>query len=348
MMQSSNSSSHSEAGGGDAVPSTMEAWCQHRYGGPEALRRERVPVPEVAGDQVLVRVAATSINAADRYIADPALLMRPMVGGLRGPKAPIGGLDVAGTVVAVGADVTRFAVGDEVFGDCGGGFGRYAVSAADVLAPAPTSLSLVDAAGVPVAALTALQGLRDHGHVERGSRVLVNGASGGVGTFAVQVAVALGAHVAAVCSTKNMDSARSLGASEVVDYTTTDVIDHFAGRGETFDIVFDVAGVHTTKQRAQLLAPGGRCVFVGAPSGGRILGPIRRLIPSMIAGKFRRAEFVAFVAQANGDDMATLAEMIDAGQIRTVVDEVVPFDELPTALGRFRQGHVAGKIVVQH
>ena len=234
-----------------------------------------------------------------------------------------------------------------MFGNIGGGFGRYASGPAEVLAPVPASMSPVEAAGVPVAGLTALQGLRDHGEVETGSRVLVNGASGGVGTFAVQVAVALGAGVTAVCSTRNVEQARSLGASEVIDYTTTDLIDHVVGRGETFDVVFDVAGVHSTRQLVQLLSPGGRCVFVGAPGGGRILGPLRHLVPSMIAGRLRRENFVAFVAQANGDDMTTLAEMIDAGQVRTVVDAVMPFDELPAALTRFRQGHVAGKIIVE-
>ena len=190
--------------------------------------------------------------------------------------------------------------------------------------------------------------MRDHADVGAGTRVLVNGASGGVGTFAVQVAVALGAEVTAVCSTKNVDTARELGASDVVDYTTTDVIDHFVGRGDVFDVVFDVAGVHSTKQRARLLAPGGRCLFVGAPSGGRILGPIRGLVPSVVAGWIRRAEFVTFVAKPNGDDMATLAEMIDAGQVRTVVEETFGFEQVPAALTRFRQGHVAGKIVVEH
>lgn len=326
----------------------MYAWLQQRYGDPSTLERSEVPVPTVDAGQVLVRVAATSINAADRYLSDPALFMRPMVGGLRAPKDPVGGLDVAGTVVAVGADVDRFVVGDRVFGNVGGGFGGYTASDAKALASAPTSMSLVEAAGVPVAGLTALQGLRDHGEVGAGTRVLINGASGGVGTFAVQVAAALGAETTAVCSTKNVDAARGLGASEVIDYTKTDVIDHFVGRGERFDVVFDVAGVHSTKQRARLLEPGGRCVYVGAPSGGRLLGPLRTLIPSMVAGQFRRANFVMFVAKSNGTDMATLAEMIDAGQVRTVVDEVISFDNLPAALARFRQGHVSGKIVVEH
>jgi len=343
-MNSTSAIKHSSA----AIPETMDAWIQSRYGDPSTLERSEMPVPTIASDEVLVRVAATSINAADRYLSDPALLMRPMVGGLRRPKNTIGGLDVAGTVVAVGSGVTQLTVGDDVFGDFGGGFGRYSAGPASALATAPPSMSPAEAAGVPVAGLTALQGLRDHGEVAAGSRVLVNGASGGVGTFAVQVAAALGAHVTAVCSTKNVDTARELGADEVIDYTTTDVVGHFVGRRETFDVVFDIAGVHSTKQRAQLLAPGGRCVFVGAPSGGRILGPIRRLIPSMVAGWFRRAHFVAFVAKSNGDDMATLGDMIERGQVRTVVDDVVPFDELPAALTRFREGHVAGKIVVEH
>lgn len=330
------------------VPATMTAWTQTRYGDPSALERREVPVPTIGPDQVLIRVAATSINAADRYIADPALLVRPMVGRLRGPKEPVGGLDVAGTIVAIGDTVDRFAVGDAVFGDLGGGFGPYVAGAAEVVARAPASMSLVEAAGVPVAGLTALQGLRDHGRLRAGDRVLVNGASGGVGTFAVQVAAALGAEVTAVCSTKNVDAARGLGAADVVDYTTTDVVAHLVESGRTFDIVFDVAGVYSTKQLARLLSPEGRCVFVGAPSGGRILGPIRSLIPAMIAGRLRRAEFVSFVAKSNGDDMATLAAMIDAGQVRTVVDEVLPIAELPAAFARFRQGHLAGKIVVEH
>lgn len=326
----------------------MTAWTQTRYGDPSVLERDEVPVPTIGPDEVLIGVAATSINAADRYLADPALLMRPMVGRLRGPKELVGGLDVAGTIVAIGHAVDGFAIGDEVFGDLGGGFGPYVAGSTDLIARAPSAMSLVEAAGVPVAGLTALQGLRDHGRLRAGERVLVNGASGGVGTFAVQVATALGAEVTAVCSTKNVDTARELGAADVVDYTTTDVIDHFVENGRTFDIVFDVAGVHSTKQLARLLSPEGRCVFVGAPSGGRILGPIRSLIPAMIAGRLRRAEFVSFVAKSNGDDMATLAAMIDAGQVRTVVDEVMPIAELPAAYTRFRRGHLAGKVVVEH
>ena len=324
----------------------MKAWTQDRYGDASKLTLATVPVPVPADDEVLVDVAATSINAADRYFSDPALLMRPMLGGLRGPKSLIGGLDVAGTVVAVGSGVDRFEVGDRVFGDVGGGFGAFTAARHDRLALLPEAVSFEQAGGVPVAGLTALQGFRDIAGVESGQRVLVNGASGGVGTFAVQVAVALGAEVVAACSTPKVDEAKALGATEGVDYTAVDVIDHFVGRSERFDVLFDVAGVHSVKARAQLLTDDGCCVFVGAPSGGSIFGPLLGFAGMMIAGKLSSGDFRSFTAKSDGDDMAVLAEMMGRGQVRTVVEDVIPFAEMPDAMRRFAAGHLAGKLVV--
>ncbi|MFK8022927.1 MAG: NAD(P)-dependent alcohol dehydrogenase [Ilumatobacter sp.] len=324
----------------------MEAWTQHRYGDASKLALATVPVPVPADDEVLVDVAATSINAADRYFSDPALLMRPMLGGMRRPKSPIGGLDAAGTVVAVGSGVDRFEVGDRVFGDVGGGYGAFTAARHDRLAQLPDSVSFEQAGGVPVAGLTALQGLRDVAGLESGQRVLVNGASGGVGTFAVQVAAAMGADVVAVCSTPKLDEAKSLGASEVVDYTAVDVIDDFVGRGDRFDVLFDVAGVHSVRDRAKLMTDDGCCVFVGAPSGGSVFGPLLGFAGMMIAGKLSSGEFKSFTAKSDGDDMAVLAEMMERGQVRTVVEDVLPFAELPEAVRRFAAGHLAGKLVV--
>ncbi len=330
------------------IPSTMTAWVQDRYGDSSRFERRDVPVPELAADEVLVRVAATSLNAADRYMSDPALVMRPMLGGLRGPKDPIGGLDVSGTVAALGSDVSSLAVGDRVFGEVGGGFGAFCAAKASRLAVVPDTVSLDDAAGVPIAGLTALQGLRNVAEVSDGAAVLVNGASGGVGTFAVQIARALGATVTAVCSTKNVELARSLGSTDVVDYRSVDVIDHFTSAERRFDVIFDVAGVHSVRERSRLLMPDGICVFVGAPSGGRVAGPIPALLGSIIAGRLARGRFSSFVAESNGDDMAVLAEMMASGAVRTVVEDVMSIDEVPAAMTRFKQGHLAGKLILTH
>ena len=325
----------------------MRAWIQDRYGPSDVFRLGDVAIPDIGPEDVLLRVHATSINAADRYSTLGVPLVMRVGSGLRRPKRRVAGSDAAGVVVAVGGAVTRFQPGDRVVGQITGAWAEYATAREAALAPMPRSGSFADAAALPLAGLTALQGLRDHGHVRPGQRVLVNGASGGVGTFAVQVAVALGATVTAVCSTSKVATATELGAAEVIDYTTTDVFRTLADRGERFDVVFDLAGADSVRRRAMVLAPGGVCLVAGGPRGGKVFGPITGLVRSLIGGWFVHGRFRTFVSASNGDDVGELVRLVDTRQLRSVIDRTYRFDELPKALTAFESGHTAGKLVVE-
>lgn len=346
-------STPSAASAASAAPvpgSTMRAWTQRRFGGPDVLELREVPVPEPGPGEVLIAVEASSINAADHYmIGGGALVMRPMF-GIRRPRATVPGLDVAGTVVATGPEVRRLAIGDRVFGEIGGTWAQFAVGLEEKLAVAPDTADDIGAVGgLPVAGLTALQGLRDHGRVGHGTSVLVYGATGGVGSFAVQIASALGADVTAVCSAANAERVRSLGATEVVprdDDPGGDVIDRLVASGRRFDVVFDVAGVQSSRRRSRLLTDGGLCLLAGGPSGGPVLGPIRPLAAAIVTGLVLPGRFRPFVASGNADDLATLASIVDEGSLRTVVDETFTFERIPDAYERFLTSSKTGKLVV--
>lgn len=319
----------------------MKALVHQAYGSPDVLELREVEKPELADDGVLVRVRAASINPADWYgVAGRPWVARPMM-GFRRPKDTNVGADVAGTVEAVGKDVTRFAPGDEVFGRSGT-FAEHVCVPEGRAALKPSSVTFEQAAAVPVAALTALQGLRDHGRVERGQKVLVNGASGGVGTFAVQIAKTLGAEVTAVCSTRNVESVRSLGADHVIDYTRED----FTRSDQRYDLLLDVAGTRSWRACKRVLAPDARLVVVGAPKGTRLLGPLSHIIRMKLASVGSSRTVVFFVAKIVREDLDVLAELLESGQVTPVVDKRYGLSETADAFRYLSEGHAQGKIVI--
>lgn len=316
----------------------MKALVRDRYGFPDVLRVEEVEKPAVEDDRVLVRVRASSINKADWYglIGQPRLF-RPMMGGIFRPKSRKVGTDFAGVVEAAGNGVDGLAAGDEVFGGCDGAYAEYV--SAKFFARKPSCVSFEQAGTIGVAGLTALQALRDHASVKEGERVLVNGASGGVGTMTVQVAKAFGAHVTAVCSTRNVEQSRELGADRVIDYTQED----FTRTGDRYDVVIDVAGSRPWRSLRRVLAPGARVVVVGAPGGAPLIGPLAHIIGTKIASRGRAA---FFVAKFNNPDLQALADLMANGQLTPVVDRTYELAEGPEALTQFGEGHVRGKLVL--
>jgi NADPH:quinone reductase-like Zn-dependent oxidoreductase len=311
-----------------------------RYGSPDVLRVEDVEKPELENDRVLVRVRAAAINPADWYGFAGPLVLRPMT-GLRKPKQRLLGVDLAGTVEAVGKDVTELKPGDDVFGGRSGALAEYVCTA--MVVPKPANLSFEEAAGVGVAGLTALQGLRDKAHLEAGQRVLINGASGGVGTFAVQIAKAFGAEVTAVCSTGKVDLAGSLGADRVIDYTRED----FTRSRERYDVLFDVAGNRTWSECLRVLEPDGTFVMVGAPKGGP-LGPLGPLARKRLASWLRGSQKAVFyIAKFNKPDLHILRELLESGKVTPVVDRTFELSEAADAFRYLGEGHASGKIVVR-
>lgn len=320
---------------------TMKAILGERYGRPAVLELRDVETPVPADDQVLVRVHASSVNPADWYAVTGFLPAR-LGSGIRRPKAGAAGSDVAGVVAAVGAAVETIRPGDEVFGTATGAWAEYACAAPIRLAPKPRGVSFAEAAAVPIAGCTALQALRDHGRVEPGQRVLVNGASGGVGTFAVQLAKALGAHVTAVCSTRNVELAGSLGADRVIDYTRDD----FTRTGERHDLLLDVAGSRSLGALARTLTPGGTVVVIGGRMTYRGLGPLPHLGATLLMSKLRRRAVRFFVATIRRDDLAYLASLLETGTVRSVIERTYPLAESAEALASLGEGHARGKLVV--
>jgi NADPH:quinone reductase-like Zn-dependent oxidoreductase len=292
---------------------------------------------------VLVRISAASVNIADWY----AVTGRPWIArgstGLRGPKETRLGVDYAGTVETVGSDVTEFASGDEVFGGRTGACADYVVAKADrAIAKRPANVTVEAAAAVPVAATTALQAIRDHGRLEQGQRVLVQGASGGVGTYAVQIAKALGGEVTAVCGPQSVEIARSLGADEVVDYTQDD----FTRDEHRFDLAIDIAGSRSFRELRRVLAPDARVVVVGGKRANRMLGPLAHVAGSKLGSMLSSQSAAFFLAKLGKADMETLRELLEARKLTSVVDSTFPLDRLGDALERMGSGHPRGKIVV--
>jgi len=322
---------------------TMRAVVRDRYGSPDVLRLEEVGRPDLTDDGALVRVRASSVNRADWYgLTGVPMLARPMMGGIIRPKDKLLGADFAGVVEAVGRDVTDLKPGDEVFGGRTGAFGEY-VCVRNGVALKPSNLTFEEAAAAPVAGLTALQGLRDHGRLQPGQRVLVNGASGGVGTFAVQLARALGAaKVTAVCSTRNVELVRSLGADRVIDYSRED----FTRIGERYDILFDVAGSKSWSACKRVLEPHGTLVQAGGPKANRLLGPLGHIARKRLASLPGSRRWTFFVAKFTRADMNVLRELLESGQVRPVVDAIYPLGEVGDALRRMGEGHVQGKLVI--
>jgi NADPH:quinone reductase-like Zn-dependent oxidoreductase len=321
----------------------MKAVLQARYGSPDLLEVRDVPVPEIEDHQVLVRVHASSVNPAEWYRVWGPFFVRLMGGdGLRAPKRPQIGSDLAGTVEAVGKDVTAFEPGDEVFGTTLGAWAEYAPAREVRLAKKPANVSFEEAAAVPIAALTALQGLRDHGRVEAGQKVLINGASGGVGTYAVQLAKVFGADVTAVCSTRNVELVRSLGADRVVDYTQED----FTRLGIRHDLMLDIAGSKPFRKFRRVLTPEATVVSIGAPMSARRLGPLKHIIGTRLTSIGRSQKVVNFVAQITAEDLDVMRQHLESGAVKSVIDRRYPLDEIADALNYLGTTHARGKVVV--
>lgn len=320
----------------------MQAILSTRYGTPDVLELQDVPTPVPDEGQVLVRVRASSLNAADWHGMRGGISR--LFGGFWRPKDPRTGIDIAGRVEAVGPGVTRLHVGDEVFGGCTGGLAEYAVAREDRLARKPATVSFEQAAAVPVAGLTALQGLRDKGQIRAGQKVLINGASGGVGSFAVQIAKAFSAEVTGVCSPRNLDQARSLGADHVIDYTKED----FAKNGQRYDLIYEVVAKHSISAYKRLLTPGGRCVIAGI---GFPQLSMPRFIGLLIAGPLRSRfgdKDVRFMgmAQITDKDLTFLGGLMESGKVVPAIDRRYPLGETAEAMRYLGTGHARGKVVI--
>lgn len=324
------------------LPATMRAVVQHGYGGPEVMGLAEVPVPAISDDEVLVAVQAAGMDRGTWHLLHGRpLMVRPAI-GLRRPRRAVMGLDLAGTVVAVGSAVTRFAVGDRVLGIARGSFASYAAALERKLVHAPADLSWPQAAVLAVSGLTAYQALHRAARVEPGMQVLVLGASGGVGSYAVQVAKAAGAQVTAVCSTAKVDFVRGLGADHVVDRTREDV----AASGRRFDVVVDIAGDPPLRTLRRLLTPTGTAVIVGSEQGGRLLGGFDRQLRAAAVSPFGRQRLTVLVSSENHVDMQRLVDLVEAGSLTPAVGATFPLADAAEAMRRLEAGEVAGKVAI--
>lgn len=332
-----------DAPAADAGATSMRALLRRCYGGTDRLAIERVPRPALADDTVLVKVHVAAVNPLDwHYMRGKPYIMR-LDAGLGAPKGVGMGVDFAGTVDAIGKGVTRFKVGDRVFGIGDGSLADYvAVRESRTIVTMPDGVDFADAAAVPVAAITALQAVRDKARVAPGQKVLVNGASGGVGTYAVQIANALGAEVTGVCSTRNVDMVRSLGAAHVVDYTTDDV----TLGSEKYDVIIDNVGTHSLSDYRRVMTPNGVLVVVGSVDDGDYLGPLATLIKAKAAGTFGSQRVEAFISSSNAADLTTLRELMQRGQLRSVIDRRYAFAQAAEAIAYLETGRARGKVVV--
>jgi NADPH:quinone reductase-like Zn-dependent oxidoreductase len=324
---------------------TMKAIVQDHYGpAPEdVLRFAHVTMPTTGDDDILVRVKAASVDRGTWHVmAGVPYPIRVAGFGLRRPKALNPGRSVAGTVEAVGEAVTGFQRGDDVYGTCDGSFAQYALARAGRLALKPVTLSFEQAAAVPVSGLTALQAVRDHGRVAPGQKVMVIGASGGVGTFAVQIAAALGAEVTGVCSTAKVDLVRSLGAVRVLDYTRDDI----TADGRRYDAILDIGGNRRLAQLRRALTPRGRLVIVGGETAGRLLGGADRQVRAMLLSPFVSQKLGTFVASENAVDLAALGDLVEAGTLTPAIDRTYALAETAAAIRYVQEGHARGKVVV--
>jgi NADPH:quinone reductase-like Zn-dependent oxidoreductase len=317
----------------------MQAIVQRRYGPPDVLALEEIERPVPAAGHVLVRVRAASVFFGDHRMLRGSPFVLRFATGLRRPRQPVPGIDVAGVIEAVGAGVTSLRVGDEVFGWTSGSLAEYTCAPADQVVTKPAGLTFEEAASVPETAMTALQGLRDQGRVTPGQRVLIIGASGGCGTFAVQLAKAFGADVTGVCSTRNLDLVRSIGADHVVDYTREDVV----GLGRRFDVIYQAAGTDSPRRLRRILEPTGTLVL--SNGSGRFAG-IDRIIQAVVLSPFVRQRLAVYMTKENRADLLTIRDLLEAGTIRPVIDRTFPLHQAPEAFRYLEAGHARGKVVI--
>ena len=324
---------------------TMRAIVYDRYGeADDVLRLDDVDRPAIGDDEVLVQVVAAGVDRGAWHLMTGLPYPIRLAGyGLRAPKNPVLGREVAGRVVAIGSKVTTTQVGDDVFGIAEGSFAEYARARADKLAPKPAALDFAQAAASTVSAITAVQGVRDHGHVQAGRHVLVIGASGGVGSFAVQIAKAFGAEVTGVCSTSKVAMVRSLGADHVIDYTQEGITD----RGQRYDVILDIAGNRTLRELRRALGKDGTLVIMGGENGGRWLGGNDRQLRAIALSPFVGQKLGTFISSENRDDLLAVAELIDAGKVTPVIDRTYPLHEAAAAIQHLHAGGARGKVVLQ-
>ena len=327
---------------GDHGQRTMKALVQEGRGSADALHLRDVPRPELREGRVLVRVRAASVNALDWHTTHGGLLLDIIAKVMRQQEQPVRGVDLAGTVEAVGPGVTRFKPGDAVFGGAPASFAEYTRAREDQLLSKPDSVSFEEAATLGVAGRTALQGLRDHAQVKPGQRVLIHGAGGGVGTFAVQIAKTLGAHVTAVTGPRNVELATSLGADLVIDYTKED----FARRPERYDAVVDISATRSLSDLRRVLAPTGTFVQVGAPKRGGWLGIFARIGSVMVRGRLLHQRVTFYVSKTSLDDLAYLRDLIEAGKLRPAIDRTYPLAEAAEAVRYVGTGQARAKVVI--
>jgi NADPH:quinone reductase-like Zn-dependent oxidoreductase len=326
----------------ETTRATMRAIVQDDYGTSGVLHMRDIDRPDIGDDQVLIRVEAAGVNPADWAVMNGLPYIARPVYGLRRPKNPVRGTDVAGVVEAVGANVTRFHPGDEVFGSADGSYAEYAATSEDRLAPKPARLSFEQAGALPMAGLVALQAIRDHGHVQPGQQILINGASGGIGHLAVQIASALGAHVTGVCSTHNLELVRSLGAETVIDYTEQD----FTQDGQRYDFVLDNVADRTLAELRQVLTPDGTLVPNGGGFDNRWFANGGRVIHAHLLKRFSSHDLRPFLMSSSTADLTTLSELVGVGSLTPIIERTYPLTDTPDALRHVGEGHTAGKVVI--
>jgi NADPH:quinone reductase-like Zn-dependent oxidoreductase len=335
---SSNDCGRNATAGGDLMKAIV--YCD--YGPPDTLRLETIAKPACTDDQILIRVRAASVNPLEcHFMRGTPYVGRLMGMGLRKPKVTRLGVDMAGKIEAVGRNVTQFKPGDEVFGWANGALAEYVCASERGLAMKPDRVSLEQAASVPIAAITALQALRDKGRLQPGQSVLINGASGGVGTFAVQIAKALGAHVTGVCSTRNVQMVRSIGADQVVDYTKED----FTGSGQRYDLIVDNVGNHSLFECRRALTPKGRYVMVGGKNG-RWIAPLDRALGAKVLSWFVSQNMGMIMAHLDKEDLGVLRDLIQTGKVTPVIDRTYTLSQVPEAIRYLEEGHARGKVVI--
>jgi NADPH:quinone reductase-like Zn-dependent oxidoreductase len=321
----------------------MKAIVQDSYGSTDVLQLRDIDTPEIADNEVLVRVHAAGVDRGVWHLMTGLAYPIRLAGyGLRAPKTPVPGMDLAGVVAAVGKDVTRFEPGDEVFGIGKGTYAQYARALESKLAPKPANLTFDQAAVVAISGLTALQGLRDSGSVRSGQHVLIIGASGGVGTFAVQLAKAFGAEVTAVCSTTKVDLVRSLGADHVIDYTQED----FATGQRRYDVILDIGGNASLSRLRRALTPKGTLVIAGGETGGRWVGGYDRQLRALLLSPFVGQKLRSLLSSENHQDLLVLTELIESGKVMPVIDRSYPLADAPQAIQYLTEGHARGKVLI--
>lgn len=320
----------------------MKAIVRDTYGSPDVLELRDIDKPEISDDEVLVRVHAAGVGREVWHVMTGLPYLARLAFGLRAPKNLVLGMDVAGVVEAVGKNVSRFQPGDEVFGIGKGSYAEYVCALEDKLAHKPANLTFEQAAVLAISGLTALQGLRDHGKVRPEQEVLVIGASGGVGTYAVQIARAYGAHVTGVCSTTKVEMVRSIGADQVLDYTRED----FAAGEQRYDLILDIGGNPSLSRLRRALTPRGTLIITGGETDGRWLGGTDRQLRALLLSPFVSQRLGAFVSSENHEDLLVLKEMIESGKITPVIDRTYPLAEVPEAVRYLEEGHARGKIAV--